>query len=62
MWFKQLEKEGIEIYHPTEQELEQFRKAAKPVEGYIRSKAGDEWVDKVKNAVEEAKKSLYELD
>ncbi|MCD6472927.1 TRAP transporter substrate-binding protein [Candidatus Aerophobetes bacterium] len=62
LWFKQLEKEGIEIYHPTEQELEQFRKAAKPVEGYIRSKAGDEWVDKVKNAVEEAKKSLYELD
>jgi len=60
LWIDDLKERGVEVYYPTAEELEQFREATKAVEGYIRSEVGDEWVDKVKNAVKISEEFIYD--
>lgn len=60
LWVNDLKSKGMIIYSPTAAELKQFHDLAQAaVLPYVRSKIGNEWVDKVLNAVKEAEKELY---
>ena len=60
LWIEDLAKKGMDVYSPTADELEEFRKAAKKtVEPYIRSQIGDAWVDKVLEAVKQSEAKLF---
>jgi len=60
LWVEDLTKKGMTIYYPTEKELAEFREATRePVESWVRSQIGDEWVDKVKKALKEAENLYY---
>lgn len=54
-----LQKKGMEVYQPSLEELDGFRKVAQPpVLKFIREKAGEEWVNKIMKAVAEAETHL----
>jgi TRAP-type C4-dicarboxylate transport system substrate-binding protein len=54
-----LQKKGMEVYQPSLEELDGFRKVAQPpVLKFIREKAGEEWVNKIMKAVAEAEAHL----
>ncbi len=58
---KKFTEKGMEIYYPTQKELEEFSKVTRgPMTDYVRSKIGDDWVDEVLNATKQAENSLYE--
>lgn len=54
-----LEEAGIEIYDPKPEEYEQFRSLGRPaVEEMVREEVGDEWVDSLMSAIEEAETAI----
>lgn len=54
-----LREAGVEIYAPTQEEYEQFRDLGRPpVEEMVRADIGDEWVDDILAAIEEAEASV----
>lgn len=55
----QLKDKGLEIYHPTASEYNQFRDAGRPPAiKYVRGEVGDEWVDAILKAVADAERKL----
>jgi tripartite ATP-independent transporter DctP family solute receptor len=61
LWVDELAKRGIEIYTPTPEEMKQFRDLTQgAVIPYVVSEIGQEWVDEVLHAVEQAEKEYYE--
>lgn len=60
LWAKFFTEKGMEIYYPTQKELEEFSKVTRgPMTDYVRSQIEDEWVDEVLNATKQAEKFLY---
>ncbi|QJT08777.1 DctP family TRAP transporter solute-binding subunit [Oceanidesulfovibrio marinus] len=56
---KNLADQGMEIYHPTAEDLTKFRDIAQPAGlKYIREKIGDEWVDAALKAAAEAEATV----
>ena len=61
LWIDDLKQKKMQIYVPNAAEYKQFQDAAqKMVIPYVRSKIGNEWVDKVIKAVKDAEKAYYE--
>ena len=61
LWIDDLKAKKMQIYVPTAAEYKQFQEAAqKAVIPYVRSKIGNEWVDKVVQAVKDVEKSYFE--
>ena len=55
MGIDDLRKKGMEIYMPSLEEIDNFRKIAQPAAlKFIKEKAGEEWVNKVMKATQEA--------
>jgi C4-dicarboxylate-binding protein DctP len=55
MGLDDLRKKGMEVYMPSLEEVENFRKIAQPAAlKFITEKAGEDWVNKVMKAVKEA--------
>lgn len=55
-YLAEMETKGLQVYYPTEEEKKLFVDATAGVEEALRSKVGDDLVDKFKSAVEEAAK------
>ncbi|TVM19391.1 C4-dicarboxylate ABC transporter substrate-binding protein [Oceanidesulfovibrio indonesiensis] len=54
-----LAEKGMEIYHPTAEDLAKFREVAQPAGlKYVREKLGDEWVDAALAAAAEAETAV----
>lgn len=52
---ERLQKQGMEVYAPTMDEIKAFREVAQPAAiEYVESQIGKEWVSKILKAVEEA--------
>lgn len=61
LWIDDLKAKKMQVYVPTAAEYKQFQDAAqKAVIPYVRSKIGNEWVDKVIQAVKDVENSYYE--
>ncbi|MDD3656351.1 MAG: DctP family TRAP transporter solute-binding subunit [Atribacterota bacterium] len=61
LWAKSFTEKGMEIYYPTQEELEEFIEVTRtPMVDFIKSQIGEEWVNEVLNAVKEVEKSLVE--
>ncbi len=61
LWIDDLKQKKMQIYVPTAAEYKQFQESAqKAVIPYVRSKIGNEWVDKVIKAVKDVEKTYYE--
>ena len=61
LWIDDLKQKKMQIYVPNAAEYKQFQDAAqKAVVPYVRSKIGNDWVDKVIKAVKDAEKAYYE--
>lgn len=57
-----LKKQGIQVYVPTAEEFERFRKLGRPpAEQLVRKEIGNEWVDRAIKAVSDAEKDLGKL-
>ncbi len=57
-----LKKQGIQVYTPTAQEFERFRKLGRPpAEELVRKEIGNEWVDSALKAVDQAEKELSKM-
>jgi TRAP-type transport system periplasmic protein len=57
--FANLVSEGIQIYQPNAEEFQQFRDLGRPpVEKFVRDEIGDEWVDDLLAAIEDAERRL----
>jgi tripartite ATP-independent transporter DctP family solute receptor len=55
----ELQKQGMTVYKPTEDELRQFREAAQPpVVAYLKSQVEASWLDELQAAVAEAEKAV----
>jgi len=56
-----LDKTGVQIIYPTAADLKEIQETAqKAVIPWVRSQVGDEFMDKVLNAVKEAEKEFYQ--
>lgn len=61
--FEKLEKEGIEIYYPTPAEYRKFVELGRPpAEQLVREDVGDEWVDALLAAIEQAENEIRAVD
>ena len=57
-----LKKHGIQVYNPTAEEFERFRKLGRPpAEELVRKEIGSDWVDRAIKAVDEAEKDLRSM-
>jgi C4-dicarboxylate-binding protein DctP len=57
-----LKKQGIQVYTPTAQEFERFRKLGRPAaEQLVRKEIGNDWVDGALKAVDQADKELGKM-
>ena len=51
---EKLEAEGMEIYSPTSEEMDQFKNVMqKPIEDFVENKIGREWIEKLYQAIDE---------
>ncbi len=55
-YLAEMEKEGLQVYYPTEEQKQMFIDATANVEASVREKVGDDLVDAFKDAVAEAQK------
>jgi tripartite ATP-independent transporter DctP family solute receptor len=54
-----LKKQGMQVYNPTAEEFERFRKLGRPpAEELVRKEIGNDWVDSALKAVDQAEKDL----
>ena len=54
-----IKKQGMQVYIPTDEEIDQFRKLAQPaVLEYLKKDIGEEWLNKFLDAVKTAEASL----
>jgi C4-dicarboxylate-binding protein DctP len=59
---EKLKKEGIQVYTPTQQEFDRFRKLGRPpAEQLVRKEIGNDWVDTALKAVDQAEKELSKM-
>jgi C4-dicarboxylate-binding protein DctP len=57
-----LKKQGIQVYTPTAQEFDRFRKLGRPpAEQLVRKEIGNDWVDAALKAVDQAEKELTKM-
>jgi len=57
-----LKKQGIQVYTPTAQEFDRFRKLGRPpAEQLVRKEIGNDWVDRALQAVDQAEKELSKM-
>ena len=57
-----LKKQGIQVYVPTDQEFQRFRKLGRPpAEELVRKEIGNDWVDRLLKAIDEAEKELSKM-
>lgn len=56
-YLAEMEKNGLKLYYPTEEQKQEFVEKTKNVEALIRGKVGDELVDAFKQAIEDVKAS-----
>ncbi|MFZ5943049.1 MAG: TRAP transporter substrate-binding protein [Bacillota bacterium] len=55
-WLEELKKNNMEVYYPTEEEMNAFKAASKPVAEFISSRVGADVVAELQKAAEEANK------
>ena len=57
-----LKKQGVQVYTPTAEEFERFRKLGRPpAEELVRKEIGNDWVDRALRAVDEAEKDIGKM-
>lgn len=57
-----LKKQGVQVYNPTAEEFERFRKLGRPpAEELVRKEIGNDWVDRALRAVDDAEKDIGKM-